>query len=185
MLRASIAGESVFDDPGPTLNETTAIDVVRAGLDAYAAMRRAKLRAKFMLPLPASALSTRSLSEVQRWITEVPREERLLTLRLVFSRIPTRATTEQLIALREVFRPYAREVVFPVNPFAPLDPAAALEHIVALADVTSAVDCSDDAFSDLMTRFKSRGGNRVTCVLGLRRRSHLVQALAEIGRAHV
>jgi hypothetical protein len=134
-LQAHLAHGSVLEDGGPTINETTAIDLVRTGLEAFTAMRGAKLRAKFVLPVVASALSTRALTEVQRLITALPREDRLLTLRLAFHRLPARASLEQLIALREVFRPYAREVAFPVNPFDPTHPAFALDHIVAMADV--------------------------------------------------
>jgi hypothetical protein len=177
-LQAVLGHAGVLDDGGPAINEATAIDLVRAGLEAFTAMRRAGLRAKFVLPVVAGALSPRALTEVQRLIAALPREDRLLTLRLAFHRLPARAGIEQLIALREVFRPYAREVAFPVNPFDLTHPAFALDHIVAMADVSAESQRIDSEFFEIMLRFKTRIADRVTCVVGLRRRSHLAKALA-------
>lgn len=170
-------GVSVTDDDSAALNDATALDVVRAGLKAFAEMRKAGLPILFCLPLPVGAFSIRALGEARALIAAIPRDDRFGHLRLDLRRLP-RANPEKLVALRELFRSYVRGVTFPINPFTGIEAMLAIDHVSYVADVTRESGCTDAEMFEVMLQLKNRAGTRAVAVTGLRKRGHLAKAVA-------
>lgn len=169
-------GLSVTEDETAPLNSATALDVVRAGLKAFAEMRKAELPMLFCLPLPVNAFSIQALGEARELIAAVPRDDRLGHLRLDLRRLP-RANPEKLVALRELFRSYVRGVTLPINPFSGIEAMLAIDHVSYVADVTREAGSSDSEMFEVLLQLKNRAGARPVAVTGLRKRGHLAKAV--------
>ncbi|MBX7200978.1 MAG: hypothetical protein K1X51_16520, partial [Rhodospirillaceae bacterium] len=169
-------GLSVTDDETAQLNSATALDVVRAGLAAFTEMRKAEVPILFCLPLPVGAFSAQALGEARELIAQIPREARLGDLRLDLRRLP-RANPEKLVALRELFRSYARGVTMPINPFTGIEAMLAIDRVAYVADVTRESGATDTEMFEVLLQLKNRAGARAVAVTGLRKRGHLAKAV--------
>ncbi|MHB1204609.1 MAG: hypothetical protein ACYCZX_03500 [Rhodospirillaceae bacterium] len=177
-LRAYTAeGLCVTDDDAAKLNSATALDLVRAGVAAFTALRTSEAPLHFVLPMPVSAFSITGLVDAQKLIAAIPREDRIGHLRLDLRRLP-RATPEKLVALRELFRSYVQGVSFPINPFTAADTMLSIDHVTFTADVSRETGCTDQEMFDALMMLKNRAGVRPLAVTGLRKRSHLARAVA-------
>lgn len=170
-------GASVLDDESVNLSSTTALDLVRVGLGAFAESRKADRPFLFTLPFPVGAFSAQALGEARELIAAVPRDDRLGFLRLDFKRLP-RATPDKLVALRELFRSHVQGLAFPINPFAGMDAMLALDHVSYTADVAREAKASDGEMFEALLLLKNRAGPRAVAVTGLRKRGHLAKAVA-------
>lgn len=119
-FRASSAdGRDIYADDVPTQNDATILDLTRTATAAFTAMYGAGLNAKIAIPVPFGALQGAMLKEVQRMVVGLGQRERLLRLRLEVVQIPADVTADMLVPIRELFRPYVREVAFMVDIFLP------------------------------------------------------------------
>jgi len=170
-------GADIYAEDASPHNDATILDLTRSATIAFNAMCDSGLQAKMGLPIPFSALHGRTLTELQRLVANLRQRERLLHLRLEVVQIPAQATAEMLVTIREVFRPYVREIAFAVNPFIPNEQILVLDHIMFGADVGCSVSRgSDELFQDLLA-FRQRAGRRAVYVTGLQTRIHLKRAL--------
>ncbi len=176
-------GLSVTDDEAAALDSATALDMMRAGLKAFAELRATQLPILFCLPVPVGCFTMQALGDAQKLIAALPRDDRLGYLRLDMRRLP-RVNPEKLVALRELFRSHVRGVSFPINPFTSTDSMLALDHVSYLADVTRDAAASDDEMFEALRHLKYRAGARAVAVTGLRTRGHLAKAVA-VGVAEV
>lgn len=177
-LRAyTTEGLCVTDDDTAKLNSATALDLVRAGVAAFTALRTSEAPLHLVLPLPVAAFSITGLVDAQKLIAAIPREDRIGHLRLDLRRLP-RATPEKLVALRELFRSYVRGVSFPINPFTATDAMLSIDHVMFTADVSRETGCTDQEMFDALMMLKNRASARPVAVTGLRKRSHLARAVA-------
>ncbi len=185
-FRASAAdGLEIYAEDAPTQNDATILDLTRAATAAFTAMCGAGLNAKMAIPLPFSALQGATLKEIQRMVVSLGQRERLLRLRLEIVQIPADVTADMLVPIRELFRPYVREVAFMVDIFQPSEQVLALDHIMLGASGKDAGGLSEEQiFQDLLL-FRQRTGRRGTYILGLASKAHLRRAInagiAEVG----
>jgi hypothetical protein len=170
-------GACVTDDDAVKLNNATALDLVRAALKAFTALRETDAPLQFVLPLPVNAFTIAGLVETQKLIAAIPREDRLGHLRLDLRRLP-RANPEKLVALRELFRSYVRGVAFPINPFTPMDSMLAVDHVTYTVDVSRETESTDTQMFEALMLLKNRAGARPVVVTGLRKHGHLTRAVA-------
>ena len=177
-LRAyTTEGVCVTDDDTAKLNSATALDLVRAGVAAFTALRVSDAPLHLVLPLPVAAFTVTALVDAQKLIAQIPREERIGHLRLDLRRLP-RAAPEKLVALRELFRSYVQGISFPINPFTATDAMLSIDHVTFTADVSRETGCTDQEMFDALMMLKTRAGVRPVAVAGLRKRSHLARAVA-------
>lgn len=83
-----------------------------------------------------------------------------------------------LLPIREVFRPYVREVAFMVDLAMPHEQVLALDHIMLGIDVTGASPQDEDHIFQEMLMFRQRAGRRGTYTLGLGSRAHVKRAIS-------
>ncbi len=185
-FRATAAdGAEVYGDDRPAQNDATILDLTRTATAAFTSMCDAGLNAKMAIPVPFSALQGSTLKEIQRMIVSLGQRERLLRLRLEVVQIPPSATADVLVPIRELFRPYVREVAFVVDFFMPHDQVLALDHIMLGTDARAAAEIGEEGLFQDLLMFRQRAGRRGTYVLGLATKAHLRRAinagLAEVG----
>ncbi len=170
-------GAPLYADGTPTANDATILDLSRIAAAHFTSMVADKLQAKMALPIPYATLLGPAAGELVRMIAALPQRERLLRLRIEIVQIPLSITADKLVAIRELFRPYVREVAFMVDMFAPSEQVLALDHIMLGADAREAAGISDEAiFQDLLV-FRQRAGRRGVYVMGLQQRGHLKRAI--------
>ncbi len=178
-------GVNIYADDALPVNDATIIDITKTAATAFGAMCDSGLQAKMSVPIPYGTLQGAALAEIRRIVATLPQRERLLRLRLEVARIPANAPVEILIAMREAFRPYVREVAFLVDLYAPNERVLVPEHIMLGADFTTAPTASDEDIFQQMMLFRQRAGRRGTYVLGLHSRAQTNSAvnagIAEIG----
>ena len=178
-------GVNVYSDPAPPINDATVLDLTKTATTAFTAMCDSGLQAKMAIPVPFDTLRCAALSEFQRLIAGVRQRDRLLRLRLEVVRIPSEAAADTLIAIRELFRPYVREVAFMINLRSPHDQVLVLDHIMLGVDLTDTAIPDEEVLFQEMLMFRQRAGRRGTYVLGLNTRAHLKRAInagiSEIG----
>jgi hypothetical protein len=133
------------------------------------------------------ALHGAALADIQRLIANLRQRDRLLRLPLEVVQIPPQATADMLVAIRELFRPYVREVAFLVDLLSPNEQALVLDHVKLGTDATALAGTSDEQIFRDMLIFRQRAGRRGTYVTGLKTRGHLRRAIgagiAEVGGA--
>ena len=169
-------GVNVFAETAPTVSPLAAVAIVRMGAALFRTMCAAGVRAKFCIPIPFSVLETPAFGEIQQAINEINQQARLVQLRVIVSRIPARASLDQLAAVRELFRPFVRDVAFMIDPFLLEDQALALEHIVLYADVTGR-DIRDNEFLQTMHLLRQSAGGKVVHLAGLQSHKQLTSAV--------
>lgn len=178
-------GTEVYANDNPAQNDATILDLTRTATAAFTSMCGTGLNAKMAIPVPFSALQGNTLKEIQRLIISLGQRERLLRLRLEIVQIPPSATADMLVPIRELFRPYVREVAFVVDLFTPIDQILALDHIMIGTDARTAAEISEEGLFQDLLMFRQRAGRRGTYVLGLATKAHLRRAinagLVEVG----
>jgi hypothetical protein len=178
-------GAPLYAEGAPAATDATIIDLTRAATEHFAGMCEAKLQAKMAIPIPYSPLVGGAAAEIVRLIAAQPQRERLLHLRVEIVQIPQSATADRLVAIRELFRPYVREVALMVDLFSPSEQVLALDHIMLGADARNTAGYGDEQLFQDMLLFRQRAGRRGTYVLGLQQRGHIKCAvnagIAEIG----
>jgi hypothetical protein len=179
------AGGNVYADRSAARNDATILDLTRTATAAFTAMCDIGLQAKIAVPIPFRTLHGAALVEVQRMIAKLRQRDRLLQLRLEVVQIPEDVTADMLLPIREVFRPYVREVAFVVDLAQPHEQVLALDHIMLGADLSDTQGATEEQIFQEMLMFRQRAGRRGTYVLGLNSRAlvkHALQAgLHEIG----
>jgi len=177
-FRAMTAGGSdVYAQNAPSHNDATVLDLCRAAAAAFNAMCDSGLNAKMVIPVPFATLGGPLMGEIQRLIASLRQRERLLRLRIEVVQIPPSVTADILVAIREAFRAYVREVAFVVDLFAPHEQILVLDHVMLGVDVSDAGTLSDDAIFQDLLMFRQRAGRRGTYVLGLQSHAHLRRAI--------
>jgi hypothetical protein len=171
------AGRNVYADTAPPCNDATILDLTKAAVTAFTAMCDTGLQAKMAIPVPFSTLHGAALVEIQRLIARLPQRDRLLRLRLEVVRIPDDITADMLLPIREVFRPYVREVAFVVDLAQPHEQVLALDHIMLGADLTELQGATDEQIFQEMLMFRQRAGRRGTYVLGVNTRTLVKHAI--------
>ena len=169
-------GVNVFAENAPPVSPLAAVAIVKMGAGLFRTMCATGVRAKFCIPIPFSVLETPAFGEIQQAINEINQQTRLLQLRVVISRVPTHASLDQLATVRELFRPFVRDVAFMIDPFLLEDQALALEHIVLYADVTGR-DTRDNEFLQTMHLLRQSAGGKVVHVTGLQSHKQLTSAV--------
>jgi len=179
------AGANIYIEGGPAVSDATVSDLTKAAADAFTAMCTSNLRAKLAMPVPFSKLRGATRSGIQRAVASLAQRDRLLHLRLEVVQIPPAAPADELVAVRELFRPFVREVAFLTDLFTPHDQLMALDHIILGADISNEIRRDDDELFQAMLLFRQRAGRRSTYVLGLHSRSHVSHAvnagISEVG----
>lgn len=178
-------GSDVYGPGGACPTDATALDLLGLAARAFTDMCERGLRAILTVPVPYPILHGPRLAEVQRMISGLPQRERLLHLRIEVTHVPARAGADSLVPIRELFRPFTREVAFLLDPFQLSDQVLALDHIMVGIELPRGGRRSDDEIFQAMLIFRQRAGRRATYVLGLSSRlqvAHAVTAgVAEIG----
>lgn len=170
-------GAPLYAEGAPTASDATIMDFSRTAAAHFTSMVAAKLQAKMALPIPFATLLGRTAGDLVRLIAAIPQRERLLRLRVEIVQIPPDTPADKLVAVRELFRLYVREVAFMVDMFAPSEQVLALDHIMLGADAREAAGISDDAIFQDLIAFRQRAGRRGVYVLGLQQRGHLKRAI--------
>ncbi len=168
---------NIYADTALPNNDATILDLTRGAVTAFRAMCASGLQAKMAIPVPFSTLHGAALTEIQRMIAALPQRERLMRLRLEVVRIPSDVTADMLLPIRELFRPYVREVAFMVDLAMPHDQVLALDHIVLGVDVTASIPTDEDHIFQEMLMFRQRAGRRPTYILGLNNRAQVKRAI--------
>ena len=180
-------GQDVYGEDTSPMNDATALDLTKSATMTFVGMCDAGLQAKMGVPVPFSALHGAALADIQRLIANLRQRDRLLRLPLEVVQIPPQATADMLVAIRELFRPYVREVAFLVDLLSPNEQALVLDHVKLGTDATALAGTSDEQIFRDMLIFRQRAGRRGTYVTGLKTRGHLRRAIgagiAEVGGA--
>ncbi len=171
-------GANIYAYAAPVYSDATIIDLTRIATIAFTTMCAAGVLAKVSIPVPYGALRGPALPEIQRLIASLTQRERLMQLRLEVVRIPPRVTTDTLIPIRELFRPYVRDVAFMIDLFSPHDQLMELDHIMLGADVGDAGSLSDDDLFQEMLTFRRQAPQREAYVLGLHSRGRVRMAIS-------
>lgn len=174
---ASPNGSDLFASNTPPPEDIAVLDFVAAGGRAFSEMCERGLRAILTVPVPFETLQGPHLADIQRLITGLRQRDRLLQLRLEITHVPYRARAEQLVAMREIFRPYVRDVAFQLDLFLPSDQVLALDHVVLGTELTHQTRQGDDDLFQAMMVFRQRAGRRATYILGLHSRLQVAHAL--------
>ena len=178
-------GSEVFAVGSPPPNDATALDLLAAATRAFSEMCEQGLRATLTVPVPYPVLKGPRLSDIQRLISNIPQRERLIHLRLEITHVPQHLGVESLVPLRELFRPYVRDVAVLLDPFQLAEQILALDHIVAGLEIPRGTRRNDEEIFQAMLVFRQRAGRRSTYVLGLASRlqvAHAVTAnITEVG----
>jgi len=174
---ATAEGAEVYGESAQPANDATILDLTKAATAAFNAMCDSGLNAKMSIPIPFGTLRGPMLSEIQKLVAGLRQRERLLRLRLEVVQIPPHITADILVAIREAFRAYVREVAFVIDLFAPHEQVLVLDHIMLGADATEAASLSEDALFQDLLMFRQRAGRRATYVLGLQSHAHLRRAV--------
>lgn len=174
---ATESGQDVYAEHAPPMNDATALDLTKSAAAAFTGMCDAGLQAKMAVPVPFSALRGTALPEIQRLIANLRQRDRLLRLRLEIVQVPDHATADMLVAIRELFRAYVREVAFVVDLLSPNEQVLVLDHIILGADARPLGDSADEQLFQDMMIFRQRAGRRGTYVTGLQTRGHLRRAI--------
>ncbi|MCC6914498.1 MAG: hypothetical protein IT566_12415 [Rhodospirillaceae bacterium] len=186
---AKLDGADVFAPGTPPPNDATVLDLLAAATRAFSEMCERGLRATFTIPIPLPALRGAALPEIQKLIARLPQQGRLVHLRIEITHVPARIGAESLVPIRELFRPYTRDVAFLLDLFAPADQVLALDHVVVGFELSRAARHGDDELFQAMLTFRQRAGRRQTYALGLSSRlqvAHAVTAnIAEVGGSGV
>ena len=170
-------GIDVYSDRAPAINDATVLDLTKTAAAAFVAMCDSGLQAKMAVPVPFDTLKGSAVRDIQRLIANIPQRDRLLRLRLEVVRIPSDATADTLVAIRELFRPYVREVAFMVDLRFPHDQVLVLDHIMLGVDLTDTAIPDEEVLFQEMLMFRQRAGRRGTYVLGLNTRGNLTRAI--------
>lgn len=170
-------GAPLYADGTPPASDATIIDLTRLAAGHFAAMCNAKLQAKMAVPVPYVTVLGGAAAEIVKLIAALPQRERLLRLRMEIVQIPPGTPAEKLVAIRELFRPYVREVAFMVDLFLPNEQVLALDHIMLGADARDTAGYSDEQFFQDMLVSRQRAGRRGVYVLNLQQRGHLKRAI--------
>jgi hypothetical protein len=182
-------GSDVFTTGTTPPNDATVLDLLAAAARAFSEMCERALRATLTIPSPLPTLKGPALPEIQKLIANIPQRDRLMYLRIEITHVPLRIGAESLVAIRELFRPYTRDVAFLLDPFVLADQVLALDHIVVGIEIPRAAGHSDDEIFQAMLLFRQRAGRRQTYALGLSSRlqvAHAVTAnIAEVGGSGV
>lgn len=171
-------GVNAYAEAAPSLSDATVLELTKMATRAFTEMCDSGLEAKMGIPVPFSVLHGPMLSDIQRLIVNLRQRDRLLRLRLEVVRIPELATADILVAMRELFRPYVREVAFMVDLWGLHDQVLALDHIMLGADLTATSKHDDEDIFQAMLMFRQRAGRRGTYVLGLNSRTQLTRAIS-------
>lgn len=170
-------GAEVFGPGVPPPAGATLLDILGLATRTFTDMCERGLRATLAVPIPFGALHGAQLAEIQRMISGLPQRDRLMHLRLEITNVPLRAGAETLVPVRELFRPYVREVAFLLDPFQLADQVLALDHIMAGVEIARGVRRSDDEIFQALLVFRQRAGRRPTYALGLSSRLQVAHAI--------
>lgn len=182
-------GSDVFASGTAPPNDATALDLLATAARAFSEMCERGLRATLTIPIPLPALRGPALPDIQKLIANLPQRDRLMHLRVEVTHVPPRIGAESLVPIRELFRPYTRDVAFLLDPFALAEQVLVLDHIVVGIEIPRTARHGDDEIFQAMLVFRQRAGRRQTYALGLSSRlqvAHAVTAnIAEVGGSGV
>ncbi len=178
-------GSDIFAPGTAPPNDATMLDLLAAATRAFSEMCEQGLRATLTIPIPLPTLRGPACPEIQKLIANLPQRDRLMHLRVEITHVPARIGAESLVPIRELFRPYTRDVAFLLDLFAPADQVLALDHVVVGIELSRNTRHSEDAIFQAMLVFRQRAGQRRTYALGLASRSQVAHAvtanIAEVG----
>lgn len=178
-------GSDIFAASGPHPNDATVLELLAIASRTFSEMCGRGMRATLTFPVPYPALVGAHVADIQRAISGLPQRDRLLHLRLEITHLPVCAGADSLVPIRELFRPYVREVAFLLDLFQVSDQVLALDHIMVGVDIPRGVRRTDDEIFQSLLVFRQRAGRRPTYALGLSSRSLVAQAVsagvAEVG----
>ena len=171
------ANVGVFHNRTVRLNDADALDLMRTAFTTFHDMLNIGLRAKLTVPLPFDVLQSTALPHIQKMIAMLPQRERLLKLRLEVVQIPESIGAGSLVNIREVFRPYVRDIAFSIDPLNTNDQVLALDHILLGGELIRESVTGDDALFQALLHFRLRAGRRATYLLGLNNSTMINAAL--------
>jgi hypothetical protein len=168
----SAHGEDVVADSTVPFPESAAMNACTAAARLLETVQRTGLRAMIALPVPYALLYAPAAEQLRQSIDRMPRQQRLLHLRVEIVRTPPQVLAEQLAALREVFRASVRDVAFLVDPFHLASDVFTLDHIGIGADLSSARGWDEGDLRNALGQMRAAAAERHTYVLGLRNAAH-------------
>ncbi len=168
---------NVFQPGKEPVDPHDALDLFQKASAFFHDMLNTGLRAKFTIPLPFGVLTGPSLEHFHKMIAAFPQRQRLLQLRLEVTNIPESAGAENLVGIRERFRPFVRDVAFSTNPMYPNSQILALDHIVVGGDFIEERGLSDENLFQALLHFRHSVGRRTAFVLDLNSKAKIGAAL--------
>lgn len=189
-LRATRSnGSEVFSPSGAFPNDATVLELLSIASRVFSEMCERGLRATLTVPIPFAAFHGSRVTDIQRAVATLSQRDRLLHLRIEITHVPLRAGADSLVPIRELLRPYVREVAFLVDLFQPADQVFALDHVMIGTELPPGLQRSNEEVFQAMLVFRQRVGRRSTYALGLSSRlqvAHAVTAgITEVGGAAV
>lgn len=175
---ATPTGVPAFSHQTPHMGDAVHLDLFAGALRSFSEMCEQGLRATLTIPVPHATLLGSMAGEIRRSVAALNQQKRLLHLRLEIVQVPHTARPERLIAMREMFRPFVRDVAFLTDLFSPPENILALEHIALGAEIDPTIAQSDEELFQAMLLFRQRAAERQTYILGLRSRAQVMRAIA-------
>jgi len=169
----STMGQDLVADSTAPFPEIVATNLCAAAARQLEEMGRKGLRARLALPIPYAMFYAPIAATLRDSIMAMPKQLRLLHLRLEIVRVPAAISVDRLAVLRELFRPAVREVAFLVDAFASRSDVYALDQIVIGADLSAARGWDEAELRAALTRMADAAADRHTYVVGLRNAAHV------------
>jgi hypothetical protein len=174
----SVTGDELISAQASVWPESVVHKLLETAGRLVTQMAQAGLRAKLAVPIPYALLYTPVAAQVREAIAAMPKQARLHHLRLEITRIPNAAPSQQLAALREIFRPTVCQVAFLVDAFAPCDGVFDLDNIVIGADLTTERGWDEADLRIALAALRDGALHCPSYVLGLRNREHVRMAIS-------
>lgn len=159
------------------LNDATIIDLAKVAFSDFTAMTQKGLRATYILPVPFTVMTRKLGAVLLRAISDLPQREHLIQLRIELVNVPSTASPEALIDVREVFRGRVKDVAFLMDLGALSDAVFSLDHVALGVEARPGSFVDDAELSQALNSFRRRAGARRNYVMGLRSRAHVALAI--------
>jgi hypothetical protein len=177
-IRPLVRGQDLVLDPNVAFPATISQALCATCEGLLQEMHAHALRAKLVLPVPYALAAGPAGVEFAERVAAMPRNLRLLHLRIEIARLPHNASLEAMARVRELFRPLVRDVAFLGDGFALPSELFNLDHITVGIDLAFARGWSEAELEGLLVDVRRRAGARPVYALGLRNRAHVRIALA-------